>query len=415
MVRSLLFVCVLLLLLTSSTLAAPAHRSLQGYDVRWGGQDVLTNADFAGFAKSGVDTICMMSHIGSPSGDEQEITPLDPENSFNGDFQDDFGLPAWDDWYCVDYTQATGSAWHVATYNCANLDLTITPNHAWWCGEDLPSCGGGDPAGGYGNSYDERLDYWAEVTNDLAPTSIDVSAVLNYDNETGYDYLYLKYETVGGMQNAAEYNGADTGLSGNINLSFAVGDYVPHPDTGNPSCHIRWHGTSDGAWSEADCDYPTVGLAQMDNITVSGDNGVVTAFEDNEDADPADNLWRISLPQGVGAFCWTWGLLDEIDYCCRNNSPQIAFVDDGNVVPGTGGTMGLSWNYGPNGYVVNPVGGLARPQERSPFSGNPSWARSISRVAMAGPLNSKAQKRASSRYGAGAASTPSQPQAQPSS
>ncbi|MFH1842383.1 MAG: FlgD immunoglobulin-like domain containing protein, partial [bacterium] len=236
-----------------------------------------------------------------------------------------------------------------------------TPNNAWWCGENLPSCGGGDPAGGYGNSYEEYLDYWAEIASDLVATSITVNAILNYDNEPGYDYLYLQYETVSGLQNAATYNGADTGLAVNLGLNFAAGDYVPHPDTGNPSCHIRWYGSSDGAWSDADCDYPTVGLAQIDNITVSGDNGVVTAFEDNEDANPADNLWRATIPQGVGAFCWTWGLLDEIDECCHNDSPQIAFVDDGNVVPGTGGSVGLSWNYGPDGYVVNAVGGLAGP------------------------------------------------------
>ncbi|MFH1845616.1 MAG: hypothetical protein ABIF77_20725, partial [bacterium] len=257
MARSIFVFCVLILF-ASTTSAAPAGRSLQEYDVARGDFDILTNADYAGFAKSGLDTFCMLSHIGSPAGDELEITPLGPGNYYNGDFEDDFGLPAWDDWYCVDYTQAGESAWHVDTYNCANLDPTVTPNNAWWCGENLPSCGGGDPAGGYGNSYEEYLDYWAEITSDLVSTNINVQAILNYDNEPGYDYLYLQYETVGGLQTAATYNGADTGLAVNVGLNFAAGDYVPHPDTGNPSCHIRWYGSSDGAWSDADCDYPTV-------------------------------------------------------------------------------------------------------------------------------------------------------------
>ena len=39
-------------------------------------------------------------------------------------------------------------------------------------------------------------------------------------------------------------------------------------------------------------------------------------------------------------------------------SPQVAFIDDGIVVPGTGGSHCITWCYGPGGYIVNPTGGL---------------------------------------------------------
>ncbi|MFH1843593.1 MAG: hypothetical protein ABIF77_10355, partial [bacterium] len=163
----------------------------------------------------------------------------------------------------------------------------------------------------------------------------------------------------GGVQTATTYNGAATAVVVNVDVSFDPGDYTPHPDTGNPSCHVRWLATSDGAWSDADCDYPTAGHTQLDDIRVSGDNGVVTVFEDCEDQ--VEDIWRVTYPQGVGAFCWVWPLLDEIDVCCRNESAQVAFIDDGVVVPGTGGTYGTSWTYGPGGFVVNTEGGLAGP------------------------------------------------------
>ncbi|MFH1844680.1 MAG: hypothetical protein ABIF77_15875, partial [bacterium] len=361
MKRFTMFACLILVIFATVAMGAPANRSFRGYDVTKGDSGVLTNEDYTGFAKSGTDTICMISHILAPLGDDtEELQCFGPEvnNTYHGDFQDDFGLPNMDGWYCVDYTQKDTPIWHVSTYQAANLDPFTVPNNAWWCGEDFASCGGGDPVGGYGNSYTEYLDYWATVTSAGAPTTLTITAVLNYDNEPGYDFLYLQYENAAGMQTQATYNGQGTGTVVNQVIPFATGDYVPHPDSGNPSCHLRWFGTSDGAWSDADCDYPTIGLAQVDLIGVSGTNGVVTVMEDNEGP---SNLWRVEYPPGVGAFCFVWPLLDEIDDCCRNETPQVAMIDDGVVVPGTGGYYGQTWTYGPGGFIVNPEGGLAGP------------------------------------------------------
>ncbi len=48
-----------------------------------------------------------------------------------------------------------------------------------------------------------------------------------------------------------------------------------------------------------------------------------------------------------------------MDFCTDNNSPQVCFIDDGLVVPGTRGTTCVDYCYGPGGYIVNNTGGLS--------------------------------------------------------
>jgi len=275
--------------------------------------------------------------------------------SFEGKFETAAGEPDRQGWVGVDLTQIIESHWHIDTYNCANLDTSQTDNHAWWCGEDIPSCGEDDPLGGYGNSYWEFIDYYAEVFDDQVSTTITIEAVLNYDNEPGYDFLYLECEFVIGMQVLRTFNGSGAAATVTEAIIFNPGDYVPHPDTGNPSCHLRWYGTSDGAWSDADCDWPSAGLAQIDNIVVSGNNGVQTVLETCEG--PAI-VWNIVYPYGVGDFSKVWPLLDDLDPAIQNGTPQFAFVDDGEVVPGTGGQWCQTWCYGPDGWCVTATGGM---------------------------------------------------------
>ena len=40
------------------------------------------------------------------------------------------------------------------------------------CGEEFPSCGPGDPEGGYGNGYNEYLDWYGIVPNSLGATQV---------------------------------------------------------------------------------------------------------------------------------------------------------------------------------------------------------------------------------------------------
>jgi hypothetical protein len=66
---------------------------------------------------------------------------------------------------------------------------------------------------------------------------------------------------------------------------------------------------------------------------------------------------------GVGDFARVWTRLGDADDCASNYSNLVAFIDDGLVVPGTGGTVGGPGNdYGPpGGYIVNNTGGLLGP------------------------------------------------------
>ena len=303
--------------------------------------------------------LLVMIHLYSTALSQDTLYVYGGPGTLEGKFETAGGLPDRQSWIGVDLTQDTDSYWHIDTYRCANLDPGQVNNHAWWCGEKIPSCGPPDPDGGYGNNYRELLDYYAEILDDQVSTNITVSAILNYDNEPGYDYLYLKQGTAAGMQVIETFNWIGDSIQVVSSITFHSADYVPHPDSGNPSCQLRWLGSSDGAWSDEDCTWPTAGLAQIDLIQVSGDNGVVTTLEDCEGPTA---LWRVGFDPGVGDFSKVWPLLDDADPYEQNDTPQFAFIDDGIVVPGTGGTQCITWCYGPGGYCANGSGGLLGPE-----------------------------------------------------
>lgn len=275
----------------------------------------------------------------------------------DGDFETAGGDPDWDGWTSIDRTAPETFHWHVDTYQAAGLERGLPgTNYAWWCGEDLPSCGGGDIEGGYGNSYEDYLDYYGDVASPTDTTHVSVMYNLRYDNEPGYDYLYLQLETQYGLVNGQTFNGTGEIYQGTYDDVFLPADYVTNPNTGNPAFHLRFYFDSDGAWSDEDCLWPTAGAAQVDSIVVSGDNGVMTTVETVNDGDP--DYWQMTPATGVGDFAKVWPLLDDIDPCRINRTPQVAFIDDGEVVPGTGGSQCGMWCYGPEGYVVNVSGGL---------------------------------------------------------
>ncbi len=69
---------------------------------------------------------------------------------------------------------------------------------------------------------------------------------------------------------------------------------------------------------------------------------------------------------GVGDFARVWSQLGDADGCASNPTKMVAFLDDGLVVPGTGGSIGVpGFDYGPpGGFVVNSTGGVAGPGHR---------------------------------------------------
>ncbi len=285
--------------------------------------------------KAGRDTILVMGPVGSGA-------------PYLGGFQDAAGNPAWNGWTSVDLTLGDNH-WHVDTYQ------VISGQYSAWCGENLPSCGAGDPAGGYGNNWDDSLEWRGTVADPALPCNVDVAATVSYDVELGYDYVYLNLDTAGGPVTLWQNDGKGVGVPVSVSHQLQPGDYI---GDGNDEVVVYFRVRSDGGWSDADCCVPTTGAMQVDDVTISLDNGTGTSW-DFEDGTLGPFTLRAS--PHVGDFAKIWTGLEDDDLCNTNYSPQVAFIDDGVVVPGTGGSPCVNWCYGPSGYIVTTTGGLAGP------------------------------------------------------
>ncbi|HPF70923.1 MAG TPA: FlgD immunoglobulin-like domain containing protein [Candidatus Krumholzibacteria bacterium] len=327
-----LIVIVCLATAAQAELGSPARlvRSSDGGDLIEGGA--------VGAAKSAVDTLLLMG-------------PHDSGAPYVGDFQDAVGHPDWHGWTSVDATVNAVSHWQVSSYYAVSGSLSA------WCGEDLPSCGGVDPEGGYGNNWNEALEWRGTVANTAQNCTVIVTANLRHDTEPGYDYTYLSCEKAGsGIVNVATWDGAGLEVV-NETFTYLPGDYM---GAGADEVVVLFRVTSDGGWSDGDCSWPTSGACQLDDVVITLSNGAGYAH-DFEDGTLGD--FTVRFPQGVGDFAQIWTNLGEIDPCVQNTSPQAAFIDDGIVVPGTGGSHCVNWCYGPGGFIVNVTGGLAGPDK----------------------------------------------------
>ncbi|MFH1844667.1 MAG: hypothetical protein ABIF77_15810, partial [bacterium] len=194
---------------------------------------------------------------------------LGGRDRLDGDFQNDEyeAFPDPEGWISVDLTQRTDQIWHISSFNAELLDVATVPNRAMWCGEFFNPCFSEPENPGYGNNYNELLDWFGIVPNNLVATNVTIQARLNFDLEPGYDYLYLEVERSSGMDIVQDYTGnnkvADDFVPVDVNETFLVApeDYV---GTGHNQVHLRWHVASDGLWSDADCDFLSNGAAQVD-------------------------------------------------------------------------------------------------------------------------------------------------------
>ncbi len=283
--------------------------------------------------KAAVDTIDLMGPTGSGA-------------PYLGDFE-----AGWNGWTSVDYTQPLGNHWQVSDYN-----QTVPGNLAAWCGkQDYAACGATDIAGGYGNSWHDQLELRVTVADPAQGATVHITATLQYDTEPGEDYVYLVAATEGQYwDNEIElwnYQG-----TANVDQTFT---YLPGELVGGDEVVIKFIFRSDGAWSDEDCNWPTVGACQVDDITTTVSQAGqpdLTTFTDFQDG--TFGAWTNPDALGVGDFAQLWTGLEDIDPCATNYSQQVAFIDDGIVVPGTGGSECLNWCYGPMGYIVTPDGGL---------------------------------------------------------
>ena len=281
--------------------------------------------------KAAVDTTLLLGPHGSGA-------------TYIGTFEDPAGNPAWNGWTGVDRTDVGGGFWHADTYN------VVSGAYSAWCGETrFSSCEPGDPDGGYGNLYNEVLEWRGAVTDINATCLVNVTALANHNVEPGYDACYLSFLTSGGQVDAWFGDGQSTGVSLAEAFTYQPGDYV------DGEVVVQFRVTSDEGWSDEDCSYPSDGAMQLDDVVITLDNGTGTShdFEDGT----LGPFTTMDLP-GVGNFAKIWTGLGDLDPCLDNFTPQVAFIDDGIVVPGTGGSVCINWCYGPGGYIVSTTGGL---------------------------------------------------------
>ncbi len=265
----------------------------------------------------------------------------------DGKFQDAAGFPDWHGWTHLDATYDPHLRWQVSDYRSP----TGTP--AIWCGQDgfANACGAG-----YGNNWREDLVFRHAVPDPQAAAVVRLQCVFNSDSEPGFDYFRIQCNRGGTWQDIVPpYDYVRIGIVIDETITFQPGDYA---GPGGDEVQLRFRGDSDGAWSDEDCLYDSEGLAQVDDIRVTIDG---QTFLDDFD-DGIVHHWTEVEQSGCGDFAKIWQNLQDIDPCVSNSTPQVAFIDDGVVVPGTGGSPCITWCYGPGGYIVNPTGGLLGPE-----------------------------------------------------
>ncbi len=326
---SIFAIVVVIMALALSASAGDVPHYLKGDNTIVGGS--------ANLAKAAGDTIQLMGRTGSGA-------------AYLGDFE-----AGWNGWTSEDLTQTDESHWQVSNYNQA-----VASNLAAWCGDiTLVSCNDSlDVDGGYGTNWHDLLVLRLAVSDPASAASVGIAATLQYDSEPGYDYTYISTQVEGqiGFSDLQSWDG-----SGTIAIAQSA-SYLPSEFVGGSEVVVMFRFQSDGGFDDADCSWATAGACQIDDITItvsqSGQADIVN-FSDFQDGTLGD--WAIEFPPGVGDFTQLWSGLEDVDPCRTNYSNQIAFIDDGVVVPGTGGADCVNWCYGPSGYIVNTVGGLAGP------------------------------------------------------
>ncbi|MBD3219976.1 T9SS type A sorting domain-containing protein [bacterium] len=286
-----------------------------GQDMRHGGP--------VGTVRSEVDTTYL---LGGP-------------DRFDGRFEDASGEPTWHQFTHRDLTASGENHWQLTDVD------PLAGAYSMWCGTEFPD------GPGYGNDWFEPLVFrYAADDPDVAST-VRWTGQLRIDTEENYDFVYLEVARGDEWETLAALDGTRTHVIDET-IVLAPGDYAG--DDGD-EIQLRILFNSDAGWSDEDGLFQSEGACWADDLAVEVD-GVLVDLEDFEDQDPG--LWQAPQLTGVGDFAKLWVGLQDLDPCRSNSSSQVAFIDDGEVVPGTGGTPCITWCYGPGGYIVNNTGGL---------------------------------------------------------
>ena len=346
-----IFALCAILILTSFAHAAPPDQPILATEPG------LIHGGPADLARAKADTIQIMGPHGP-----------DATWSYFGDFETAGGDADWNGWTSIDLTAVAADEWSVSSYNAENLHSNGAGNLAAWCGRAYASCGTGDPIGGYGNDWYAWLEYSYEVPDTNAVLNASLDFWINYDVDSGSGgddtdrirVLAFSQADSTGYATLGEFRGA----AENEHVSFAYRYYpntfVDNDGDGLNNDVVFWILVETGpTGSDEDCLYPTQGACQIDDITVTL-SGLNTDFDDFESGGLAGSSWNIPVNDGaVGDFANLANHLGDLDDCRTNPSYQVNFVDTGFYIDqGLEPQMGVTYVYGPNGYIVQNQGGL---------------------------------------------------------
>jgi len=294
----------------------------------------------AGEAKSLVDTLYI---LGGP-------------DSWNGSFETPGGQPDWHGWTHEDLTLGQGNHWHVSTYWAEYIEGHGLGNHALYCGDEtIPACAPPDTIGGVGPGFWDEIEWRYIVPDPSQPVTVRLTGLMNYDlPDAGWDFLEFYIQRGDQADLLATWTGiTDTTVTLDFTTILVPGEFT---GPGSDEVLLFWRvWTSADGWDDADCINPSHGACQIDDLSVFLDDNLIT-FDDFEPSNPVH--WNQVEFTGVGDFANLRNDLGNIDPCRDNNTWQVNFVDDGMVVPGTGGTPCIEHCYDPGGWIVNNTGGL---------------------------------------------------------
>jgi len=252
------------------------------------GHESVHHGGNSAFAKTGSDSVFLLGPWGSDA-------------QHNGQFEDTQGLPAWNGWTHWDGTVISDHHWQISDYSAANLNDTSN-NLAAFCGDVIfASCDPADPVGGYGNNYNDILEYRYVVDDESVGCTITVTGVFNSNTEPGYDYTIFRFETADGFVVASVNDGIHTGEMFDYLHTYNPVDYVGE---GQNEVRFQIAVTSDGGWSDEDCSYWGNGACQVDDINIHCTNGNFSEYVDFQDGTLGP--FAPAFPTSVGDFTALW-------------------------------------------------------------------------------------------------------------
>jgi hypothetical protein len=325
-----------------------------------GGAGTLTGGPVGDAAKAAADTFFL---FGGPATRQGKFETAPP------------AVPSRQGWIGRDLTELPPH-WHVSTFNAPQLPAakpswwqgayTVPPtNHATWAGVPAGTPGFAT-APGYGNNWNDWLDYRFFVPSAADSSAMQLAFLYNYDTEPGYDFFQTLWDSAGTMLTLLSVSASNRDTSGvfsapaefNRTIRYRPGTYA---GPAHNQIHLRIRLGSDGAASDEDGLWPTDGGAQVDQIQVRRNGTVISqaTFEGG-----SDGGWTPVPADFVGDFSKLFTRFQDTDPCLDNLSPQMGFIDDGTppnndaLGRSTGGNVGTA-GYGiPGGWVVNYTGGL---------------------------------------------------------